>query len=112
MKSVQPIKGIDTQTKFNTDKHSVFLLNYDLILVVKYRRQVIDDAISTFARQMFERIGTSYRITLIEWNHDNDYIDVLFKAHPNAEMSKFLNAYKSTSSRLINHDFPHVKTQL
>ncbi|WP_029333505.1 IS200/IS605 family transposase [Exiguobacterium oxidotolerans] len=98
--------------KMDTNKHSVFLLNYHLVLVVKYRRKVIDDAISEFARQTFERIGASYHITLNEWNHDGDHIHVLFKAHPNTEMSKFLNAYKSASSRLIKRDFPHVKKRL
>ena len=96
----------------DTNKHSVFLLNYHLVLVVKYRRKVIDDAVSKFARQTFERIGASYHITLTEWNHDGDHIHVLFKAHPNTEMSKFLNAYKSASSRLIKRDFPHVKRRL
>lgn len=96
----------------DTNKHSVFLLNYHLVLVVKYRRKVIDDAVSEFARQTFERIGASYHITLTEWNHDGDHIHVLFKAHPNTEMSKFLNAYKSASSRLIKRDFPHVKRRL
>lgn len=98
--------------KMDTNKHSVFLLNYHLVLVVKYRRKVIDDDVSEFARQMFERIGASYHITLTEWNHDGDHIHVLFKAHPNTEMSKFLNAYKSASSRLIKRDFPHVKRRL
>lgn len=98
--------------KMDTNKHSVFLLNYHLVLVVKYRRKVIDDAVSEFARQTFERIGASYHITLTEWNHDGDHIHVLFKAHPNTEMSKFLNAYKSASSRLIKRDFPHVKRRL
>ncbi|KIH69704.1 IS200/IS605 family transposase [Salinicoccus roseus] len=98
--------------KMDTNKHSVFLLNYHLVLVVKYRRKVIDEDVSEFARQTFERIGASYHITLIEWNHDGDHIHVLFKAHPNTEMSKFLNAYKSASSRLIKRDFPHVKRRL
>ncbi|UTT43739.1 IS200/IS605 family transposase [Exiguobacterium aurantiacum] len=98
--------------KMDTNKHSVFLLNYHLVLVVKYRRKVIDDDVSEFARQTFERIGASYHITLTEWNHDGDHIHVLFKAHPNTEMSKFLNAYKSASSRLIKRDFPHVKRRL
>ncbi|WP_047374225.1 IS200/IS605 family transposase [Exiguobacterium sp. ZOR0005] len=98
--------------KMDTNKHSVFLLNYHLVLVVKYRRKVIDDDVSEFARQTFERIGASYHITLAEWNHDGDHIHVLFKAHPNTEMSKFLNAYKSASSRLIKRDFPHVKRRL
>jgi putative transposase len=98
--------------KMDTNKHSVFLLNYHLVLVVKYRRKVIDEDVSEFAKQTFERIGESYHITLIEWNHDGDHIHVLFKAHPNTEMSKFLNAYKSASSRLIKRDFPHVKRRL
>lgn len=80
--------------------------------MVKYRRKIIDDDISEFARQTFERIGESYHITLTEWNHDGDHIHVLFKAHPNTEMSKFLNAYKSASSRLSKRDFPLVKKQL
>jgi putative transposase len=36
----------------------------------------------------------------------------MFKAHPNSELSKFLNAYKSASSRLIKRDFPTVRKKL
>ncbi|WP_336975183.1 transposase, partial [Bacillus thuringiensis] len=35
-----------------------------------------------------------------------DHVHILFKAHPNTEMTKFINAYKSASSRLIKRDFP------
>src|SRR5699024_1400610 len=38
--------------------------------------------------------------------------DFLIKAHPNSELSKFINAYKSVSSRLIKKDFPHVRKKL
>ncbi|MBM6936884.1 IS200/IS605 family transposase, partial [Enterococcus cecorum] len=31
------------------------------------------------------------------------------KAHPKTELTKFINAYKSASSRLIKRDFPRVK---
>ncbi|EHL79069.1 hypothetical protein HMPREF1015_02221, partial [Bacillus smithii 7_3_47FAA] len=47
------------------------------------------------SKDMFIEIGNKYNITLIEWNHDKDHIHVLFKAHPNSELSKFINAYKS-----------------
>ncbi len=36
----------------------------------------------------------------------------MFKARPNTEMTKFINAYKSASSRLIKRDFPQVKKKL
>ncbi|MBB6669440.1 IS200/IS605 family transposase [Cohnella nanjingensis] len=98
--------------KLDTNNHSVFLLNYHLILCIKYRRKVITNTISEYAKGVFERIGENYHITVSEWNHDNDHIHVLFKAHPNTELSKFVNAYKSASSRLIKKDFPAVTEQL
>ncbi len=67
--------------KLDSNNHSVFLLYYHLVLVVKYRRKVIDDAISDYAKEI-------------------------------SELSKFINAYKSASSRLIKKHFPQVKSKL
>ena len=96
----------------DNNAHSVFLLHYHLILVIKYRRQVFDQAISDRAREIFEYIAPRYNITLQEWNHDKDHVHILFKAHPNSEISKFINAYKSASSRLIKKEFPEVRKKL
>ncbi|AKU25400.1 IS200/IS605 family transposase [Geobacillus subterraneus] len=98
--------------KLDSNNHSVFSLYYHLVLVVKYRREVFTDEVSDFAKDMFIKIGKKYNITLIEWNHDKDHIHILFKAHPNSELSKFINAYKSASSRLIKKNFPHVRKRL
>lgn len=98
--------------KLDSNNHSVFLLYYHLVLVVKYRRNVFDDDMSDYAKDMFVRLSENYNITLVEWNHDVDHVHILFKAHPNTEMTKFINAYKSASSRLIKRDFPQVKKKL
>ena len=96
----------------DSNNHSVFLLYYHLVLVVKYRRQVFDDAMSDFARDIFIRIASVYNISLEQWNHDRDHIHIMFRAHPNTEISKFINAYKSASSRLIKKNFPSVRRKL
>ena len=98
--------------KLDSNNHSVFLMHYHLVLVVKYRRKVIDDTISDYAKDKFVSLSEKYNITLIEWNHDLDHVHILFKAQPNSELSKFINAYKSASSRLIKKDFPHVRKKL
>ena len=36
----------------------------------------------------------------------------MFKAQPKTELSKFINAYKSASSRLIKKEFPDIKKYL
>ena len=77
--------------KLDNNNHSVFLLHYHLVLVVKYRKKAIDDIISNRLKEIFEYISPNYNITLEEWNYDNDHIHILFKGHPNTEISKFIN---------------------
>ena len=98
--------------KLDSNAHSVFSLNYHLVLVVKYRRKVINDEISNRAKEIFEYISPKYNITLQEWNHDIDHVHILFKAHPNTEISKFINAYKSASSRLLKKEYPQIRQNL
>jgi putative transposase len=88
------------------------MLSYHLILVTKYRREVFTDDISNRAKEIFENIATNYHITLIEWNHDSDHVHILFRSHPKTELSKFINAYKSASSRLIKQEFESVRNKL
>lgn len=98
--------------KLDTNAHSVFLLHYHLILVVKYGRKVFTDEISNRAREIFEYIAPNYKIELVEWNHDKDHVHILFKGQPKTEISKFINAYKSASSRLLKKEFPIIRQQL
>ena len=99
---------------YDTNNHSVFLLQYHLILVTKYRRQVIDNEICKRLKEIFEYIAIKdqYKLKIIEFNHDKDHLHILFKAEPKSEISKFINAYKSASSRLIKKEFPKVKEKL
>lgn len=98
--------------KLDSNNHSVFLLYYHLVLVTKYRRQVIDKVISNRLRDIFENIASNYNITIVEWNDDKDHIHILFRGHPNSEISKFINAYKSASSRLIKKEYPNIRQKL
>ncbi len=98
--------------ELDNNNHSVFLMYYHLVLVIKYRRKVFDDATSKRAKEIFEYISKKYNITLLEWNHDSDHVHILFKAHPNSELSKFINAYKSASSRLIKNEFQSIRKML
>lgn len=98
--------------ELDTNAHSVFLLHYHLVFVTKYRRDVIDEAVSTRLKEIFEYIAPTYKITVEAWNYGKDHIHVLFKAQPKTEMSKFINAYKSASSRLIKKDFPDITKKL
>ena len=90
------------------NNHSVFAIHFHLILVVKYRRKVINDEISERLKGIFRSIEGNFNIALEEWNHDIDHVHVLFRSEPNSNISKFINAYKSASSRLIKKEYPSI----
>ena len=99
-------------TQLDGNNHSVFSLDYHLILITKYRREVITDVISEYLKHIFCYIAPKYKITLSEWNHDKDHIHILFKAEPDSGISKFINAYKAASSRLVKKGFPEIVEDL
>lgn len=94
------------------NNHSVFAIHFHLILVVKYRRKVINDEISERLKGIFRSIEGNYNIALEEWNRDLDHVHILFRSEPNSNISKFINAYKSASSRLIKKEYPSIKSRL
>ena len=77
--------------ELDKNQHSVYSINYHLVMVIKYRKKVISDEISGYLRATFERIGITYGVDLVEWNHDKDHVHVLFKCTPQIAPAKFIN---------------------
>lgn len=100
------------EAKLDKTQHSVYKLTYHLVLVVKYRRKVINTAIYDRLITIFNNIGSKYNIEIIESNFESDHIHILFKSHPNVNLQKFVNSYKSASSRLIKKEYPEIKSKL
>ena len=96
----------------NRNHHSVYLLTYHLVLVTKYRRKVITQEIFDELTNIFEKISLKYGIELQEAYWDNDHVHILFEATPTTSLVKFINSYKSASSRLIKKDFPEIRDKL
>lgn len=100
------------QQELDTNNHSVFKLHYHLIICTKYRAKVITDEISEELKNYFEKYAPDHDITLEEWGHENDHVHILFRAHPQTNLSKFINAYKSASSRNTRKKHPELEEQL
>lgn len=68
--------------KLDSNNHSVFLLNYHLVLVIKYRSKVVDDKVSDRLKEKFQLICPKYSIISREWNHNKDHVHLLFRGSP------------------------------
>ena len=97
---------------YRKTQHSVYSITLHLVLVVKYRRDVIDDTISDRIRELFEKIGLLYDVEIIEWNHDKDHVHTILSISPSTNLNKYVNAAKTASSRLIKKELPEIKSNL
>ena len=98
--------------KLDNNNHSVFRLDYCLVMCTQDCCRVMDEDISDRLKEIFMKISPSYNISLEKWEYDADHVCILFRGQPNTEMSRFINAYKSAGSRLIRKEFPQVKKTL
>jgi putative transposase len=89
----------------STNNSSVFNLSYLLILLIDEDKDSISLNISNALKEIFNNIAPNYNITLQAWNLEEDVFKINFTAHPNSSISKFINSYKSTSSRLIKKQY-------
>lgn len=94
------------------NNHSYFALYYQLVLVSKNRTPIFDEKIVDFTIQKFDEISKTYLIERKEFSFEKDHIHIKFKAHPKSEISKFINAYKSATSRVIKKEFDEVNKLL
>lgn len=90
------------------NNHSVFALYYQLVLVSKNRCKIFNEEIVNYTINKFDELSKSYLIEKIGFSFEDDHIHIKFKAHPKSEISKFINAYKSSTSRLIKKEFEEV----
>ncbi|ACZ00704.1 IS200/IS605 family transposase [Streptobacillus moniliformis] len=90
------------------NNHSVFALYYQLVFVTKNRSKIFNEDITKYAIDKFNEISKNYLIELYDFSYEKDHVHIKFKAHPKSEISKFINAYKSATSRLIKKEFEYV----
>ena len=93
------------------NNHSVFAIYYQLVLVTKNRMPIFNDEIVNFNIEKFKQLSKPYLIEIYDYSYEADHMHIKFKAHPKSEISKFINAYKSSTSRLIKKEFKNVEAE-
>ena len=92
--------------KYRKNRHAVYLLQYHLVVVTKYRHPVIDGNIKNRLISLsYEIIEGHWKGEILEINTDHDHIHIQFEISPQTQLSKLINNYKTVTSRLIRKEF-------
>jgi putative transposase len=98
---------------FDKNQHSVHALHYHLVQCIKYRRKVlVNPKLIDELKSRTKNIAEKYEIEIIAQETDKDHIHILFKGKPQTELVKFINNWKSATSKAIRNRFPEIKTKL
>jgi len=97
-----------TKQTYDYDKncHSVYTLQYHLIIVVKYRQKAfISNKIIDRLKQITKQQAEFFDCQILNQECDMDHIHIIFKAKPQTELTKMVNSIKGVSSRLLRKEF-------
>lgn len=88
------------------NSNAVYLLNYHIILVVKYRRKVFDnDTIIERAKELMRKISTENDVDVINQECGDDHIHLTVSTKPTLQLTKYINLLKGHSSRALRKEF-------
>jgi len=96
--------------EYKLDKgcHSVYSLQFHLVLVVKYRKKVLIGKLAERLKEIIEEVAQHFGVEIIEQETDKDHIHILFSSRPTIMLSRFVNSLKSVTSRKLRKEFPEV----
>lgn len=91
--------------------HCVYLCDYHIVLVTKYRRNVIaNKGIWSYLEQKLYEVTTHYpRLRIKEINHDINHVHILISIPPQISVGSVVRLLKTNSSRNIKTKFTFLK---
>ena len=87
------------------NSNAVYLLNYHLILITKYRKKVfVNDTIVERTKEIMRNITKDFECDIINQECGEDHIHLMISTKPTTELTKMVNLLKGTSSRYIRKE--------
>ena len=88
------------------NSNAVYLLNYHIILVVKYRKKIfVNDEIIERAKELMRKISDENDVEVINQECGDDHIHLMVSAKPTLQLTKYINLLKGHSARALRKEF-------
>ena len=88
------------------NSNAVYLLNYHIILVVKYRKKIfVNNEIIERAKELMRKISTENDVEVINQECGDDHIHLMVSTKPTLQITKYINLLKGHSARALRKEF-------
>ena len=98
--------------KFKSNNNIVYNCQYHVIWCVKYRREVLIDAVESRLKEILYQVATNVRCKIEEMETDKDHVHLLISCDPQFGIHKVVKTMKGRSSRFLREEFPALKSRI
>ncbi len=91
---------------FKSTRHSVYLCNYHIIFIPKYRRHVLTGEITEKLKEIFYVIAYKYGMEIIAVNGLSDPVNLFVSPLPGYASSQIIKYFKDISPKWLKKYFP------
>ncbi len=92
--------------------HNKTLLLYHIVFPVRFRREVLTEAVKETLKEVCEGISEGYEIYFVEVGMDEDHVHFLVQSIPMNSVTMIVKTIKSLTARYIFLKNPEVKRKL
>ena len=96
--------------EFRKLSHCVYLCDYHLVLITKYRRPIFNKGIFAYFETKLLEIRKHYPLlsyTIV--NHDEDHVHLLISIPPTMSVGNAVKIIKSNTAKALKQKFPFIK---
>jgi putative transposase len=98
---------MDQNAKHNA--HCVYVINYHLVWMPRYRKKVLTEPIATRLKQLFREIATQYGFEVIADEVMPDHVHLFVSAPPKFSPSQVVRLFKGITSRRLTQEFQQIR---
>ena|SRR3989338_8711773 len=92
--------------------HCAYPIHYHIVFPVKYRKALLNKAITKILKQISLDIQDRYGLVIDELGINIDHIHLLCTSHPKYSPGQLVGLYKSITARELFKQFPALKKEL
>ncbi len=104
-----PSDRLASHMKYRTTDHSVYTLNYHIVLVTKYRNKVLFGAVETYLKEQMHEICKRYGWEILALECMSDHVHLFVSAPPKTPPMVVARTVKSILAVSIFRRFPGLK---
>lgn len=97
-----------TSNTYYKNRHACFLLEYHLVLTTKYGKPILVDDVDLFVKNYANQYFSNNNCNILEIESNEDCVHILFEAPVIIQLTKFINGFKTVSSRMVRKRFIEI----